>query len=219
MKGLLIKDLCLLKVQNAAWLVMLGCVVFFMTTGREEFGISYLCAMGALLAGTTISYDEYENGMTFLFAMPVTRKGYVQEKYLFAGITLLTGLGISMVTCGIVSMVKTGSVVWGDLLGYSIGGITAGVVLLAVAVPAQLKYGVEKGRIVLAVIVAALIASGMAAVKFGNGTKAAGYLKKVFDWMDSIGTIGTFGMCMVLWLVIVLVSFLISVRVLKTREF
>lgn len=219
MKGLLIKDLCLLKAQNVAWLVMLGCAVFFMTTGRKEFGISYLCAMGALLASTTISYDEYENGMTFLFAMPVTRKEYVQEKYLFAGITLLMGLGISMVTCGIVSMVKTGSVVWSDLLGYSIGGITAGVVLLAVAVPAQLKYGVEKGRIVLAVIVAALIAFGMAAVKFGSGTKTAGHLKKIFAWMDSIGTIGIFGICMVLWIVIVMVSFLISVRVMKTREF
>ncbi len=219
MKGLLIKDLCLLKVQNAAWLVMLGCAVFFMTTGREEFGISYLCAMGALLAGTTISYDEYENGMTFLFAMPVTRKGYVQEKYLFAGITLLIGLGISMVTCGIVSMVKTGSVVWGDLLSYSAGGITAGVVLLAVAVPAQLKYGVEKGRIVLAIIVAVLIAFGMAVVKLGTETKAAGYLKKVFEWMDSVGTMGTFGICVVLWFVIVLVSFLISVAVMKKREF
>lgn len=219
MKGLLIKDLCLLKVQNVALLVMLGCAVFFMTTGREEFGISYLCAMGALLAGTTISYDEYENGMTFLFAMPVTRKGYVQEKYLFAGITLLIGLGISMVTCGIVSMAKTGSVVWSDLLGYSIGGITAGVVLLAVAVPAQLKYGVEKGRIVLAIIVAAFIASGMAAVKFGSGTKAAGYLKKVFDWMDSVGIIGTFGICLMIWFIIVLISFLISVRVMQKREF
>lgn len=219
MKGLLIKDLCLLKVQNVPLLVMLGCAVFFMTTGRKEFGISYLCAMGALLAGTTISYDEYENGMTFLFAMPVTRKEYVQEKYLFAGITLLIGLGISMITCGIVSVVKTGSVVWSDLLGYSIGGITAGVVLFAVAVPAQLKYGVEKGRIVLAIIVAALIALGMAAVKFGSGSKAAGSLKKIFDWMDSIGTIGTFGICMVLWLVIVTVSFLISIRGMKTREF
>ena len=71
----------------------------------------------------------------------------------------------------------------------------------------------------LAIIVAVVIASGMAVVKLGTGTKAAGYLKKVFDWMDSIGTMGAFGICMVLWLVIVMVSFLISVRVMKTREF
>lgn len=86
MKGLLIKDFRLLKGQVYFLLIVTGCVIVFMINGSEAFGVAYVCSMVALLSLTTVSYDEYENGCAFLFTLPITKKDYVKEKYLFDGI-------------------------------------------------------------------------------------------------------------------------------------
>ena len=190
-----------------------------MGTGREEFGITYICVMGSLLAMTSISYDEYEDGMQFLFTLPVTRRDYVWEKYLFAGILLCISLGISMTVGVIVGMSRNGKIIWNDLLGSVAGGITAGVLLVAIAAPVFLKYGAEKGRIVLAIVIAVVIACAMAGAKLVDGTKFIRNLKEVFEWLDGLGTVGTFGIFAIVWIVIIGVSAVISMRMMKRREF
>lgn len=219
MKGLLIKDFRLLKGQGLGLLVMLLCSVFFMGTGREEFGITYICVMGSLLGMTSISYDEYEDGMQFLFTLPVTRKDYVWEKYLFSGILLCISLGISMTAGVIVGINRNGKVIWNDLLGSSAGGITAGVLLVAIAAPVFLKYGAEKGRVVLAMVIAVVIACVMAGAKLADGTIFIQNLKQMFAWIDGFGTVGTFGIFVIVWIVIVGVSAVVSMHVMKRREF
>lgn len=37
----------------------------------------------AMIAVGTLSYDETDNGLAFLMTLPVDRKTYVREKYLF----------------------------------------------------------------------------------------------------------------------------------------
>ncbi len=44
---------------------------------------------------STISYDEFDNGNAFLFSLPITRAGYVVEKYCFALILALSAWTIS----------------------------------------------------------------------------------------------------------------------------
>lgn len=149
MKGLLIKDFRLLKGQVYFLLIVTGCVIVFMINGSEAFGVAYVCSMVALLSLTTVSYDEYENGCAFLFTLPITKKDYVKEKYLFAGILLLIGLIVSMIMWYITAVIKTGNIAWDDWMSCCIGGVTAGLMMVAVALPAQLKFGPERGRIAL----------------------------------------------------------------------
>ena len=145
MKGLLIKDFRLLKGQVYFLLIVTGCVIVFMINGSEAFGVAYVCSMVALLSLTTVSYDEYENGCAFLFTLPITKKDYVKEKYLFAGILLLIGLIVSMIMWYITAVIKTGNIAWDDWMSCCIGGVTAGLMMVAVALPAQLKFGPERG--------------------------------------------------------------------------
>ena len=114
MKGLLIKDFRLLKGQVYFLLIVTGCVIVFMINGSEAFGVAYVCSMVALLSLTTVSYDEYENGSAFLFTLPITKKDYVKEKYLFAGILLLIGLIVSKIMWYITAVIKTGNIAWDD---------------------------------------------------------------------------------------------------------
>ena len=36
---------------------------------------------------SSISYDEFDNGNAFLFSLPITRKDYVLEKYIFGSVS------------------------------------------------------------------------------------------------------------------------------------
>ena len=219
MKGLLIKDFRLLRSQVYFLLVMMGCMLVFMMNSSEGFGVSYVCAMMALLSLTTVSYDEYENGSAFLFTLPIARKDYVKEKYFFAGILLLTGLVMSMIMWCITAMIKTGNIVWSEWMSYCIGGITAGLLMFAVALPAQLKYGAEKGRIVLITIVVLIVAIGILTKEFTEGTKLAQNIKNILCQIDELGVKGAIGIIVIMWVIVGMISIRISMRMMEKREF
>ena len=87
MKGMLIKDLRLLKNQGKTLLLMLFVVAIFMnfiTDVGPSFIVGYITIIFSLFTATTISYDEFDNCYLFLMTLPITRKKYVNEKYVFA---------------------------------------------------------------------------------------------------------------------------------------
>ena len=43
--------------------------------------VGYVTFIFTLFTVSTISYDEYDNGYPFLFTLPITRRQYVNEKY------------------------------------------------------------------------------------------------------------------------------------------
>ena len=104
MTGCLIKDLMLIKNQKQ-FLVIIGVIGLMMLIiyDNPSFVFGYLTVMLSFLPITTLAYDDAENGAAYLFSLPVTRRGYVAEKYLFSiGFTLVTGAvvyGVVWVGC------------------------------------------------------------------------------------------------------------------------
>ena len=98
MKGLLIKDLKLMKNQKSFFMVMavVG-LIFLITWDAPYFAISYITMMFSMFAITSFSYDEFDNGAVYLFTLPFSRKTYVREKYLFGLLTCLIALTVSTV--------------------------------------------------------------------------------------------------------------------------
>ena len=64
-------------------MILCFCVLFLVIYKDSLFVISYAAILFTILAISTLSYDEYENGMSFLFTLPFSRNTYVVEKYLF----------------------------------------------------------------------------------------------------------------------------------------
>lgn len=111
MKGLLIKDFKLLKGQKNFFMTITAIsIIMIIVSPGTSFPIGFLGFVGALFSLSSISYDEFDNGNAFLFSLPITRKDYVLEKYIFGLISgimfLLLGTVISLVVIGIT---KTGS--------------------------------------------------------------------------------------------------------------
>ena len=86
-RGLLEKDFRLFFRQGGNLFFVLAFVaLFFILTGKTgaTFIAMYIPSVMAIYSGNTISYDENGHGYTYLFALPVNKKIYVREKYIFS---------------------------------------------------------------------------------------------------------------------------------------
>ena len=145
MKGLLIKDFKILKGQKQFFAsVLVVTFVFLMTNTSFSFVISYITVMTGMLTLTTISYDDHENGMGYLFTLPISRKGYVQEKYLFGFMTTMPVLAAVSAAAFLVSRVRHIDFTAEEWTGAVLGSLLVITVMLSLLIPIELKFGGRK---------------------------------------------------------------------------
>lgn len=211
MSGLMQKDLCLLF-QRSRVLIMLigiGAIMGFSTDG--SFVIGYLTMTCAILTVGTISYDEFDNGYPFLFTLPITQKTYVMGKFLFCALGGLMGWGISVVVYICCTLIKGSAFSLSDLSD-GLAFIPVLGLMVAVMIPIQLKFGAEKGRIV------------MVAFACGAWTLVTLLMKNLPDDLQSTVslsnldnhtvTILLIGLC----LFTLVISYLISLHIMEKKE-
>ena len=147
MKGLLTKDFRILAGQKRYFTIIILIALIFLCSGQPaQIIVGYCTMFGMLFTVNTISYDEFDHGYLFLFTLPVTRKDYVLEKYVFM---LLCGGGFWAVSAaaGFVADYIRGDVV--SLLEWLMPMfliLLEMTIFLAVMLPVSLKYGMEKSR-------------------------------------------------------------------------
>ena len=83
MKGLMIKDLKIILLQKRMVLLflILGIAMMILYQDATYFS-SYFIFLSLTLFMTTFSYDEYNNSLVYLLAMPLSKRTYILEKYL-----------------------------------------------------------------------------------------------------------------------------------------
>lgn len=87
MKGLLIKDYKLgLRADSVFDVVFIAivCGALVIADVDSRGGFSGMDFVIVLVSVGVRGYDVYDNGLAYLFTLPVTRRGYVREAYLFA---------------------------------------------------------------------------------------------------------------------------------------
>lgn len=156
MLGLLIKDIKLIKNNGLKTLLIIGGMgLLLMTTSMldEYMLVSYISVVGLIYTLNSMSFDAYENGYAFMFTLPINAKIYVMEKYLFSVLLTFAACVLSGVVVGIYNggIADTGH--WISCI--SIGMSMLWVMVLSI--PAILKFGVEKGRIVIFALVMGVI--------------------------------------------------------------
>ncbi|MDE7253752.1 MAG: ABC-2 transporter permease [Acetatifactor sp.] len=218
MKGLLIKDLMLLKRQKAT-LVMIVFFVIFLSVNNTlpSAGIvAYVAVFFTMLAISSVSYDEFDNGYAFLFTLPITIKTYVLEKYLFA---LLAVCGSCLLSGGFLFIGGQGAQEEG-FMGFVAGFGLMMFLLIAVMMPLQLKFGVEKSRLMGLLLG---ILGGGVGVLCMTSFRQSGRLEDVIDTLQAMegqlngGVLAFFGVCLVI--LAYLVSIMVSIHIMKRRDF
>jgi len=153
MKGLLVKDFRLMKGQKNFLVLLFIMIAFVFISGMDaSFFMGYLPFLLMIAAMSTITYDEFDNGMAFLMVLPISRKLYVQEKYLFGGVLGFTGLASAFVLFLISEINKGSSMTFTQYVLLFLCFLAFVILFFCLMIPIQLKFGSEKGRIVLFII-------------------------------------------------------------------
>lgn len=218
MKAMMIKDLNFLKGQKQFFGALLIMVILFtVVQNNPSFSISYVTIMFSILSLTTMSYDDYENGMCYLLTLPISRREYVKGKYLFGILSALCGLAGASLLVFVSVHLKGMSYPWEEWKAVAVACIMLITATLGFTTPIQLKFGAEKSRMAIMGVYGAV---GLAVFALWKLCEALGIdLEEVMNsaFVENITTtiLGTVLSC----IAVLFISYLISARILEKREF
>ena len=144
MKGLLIKDYKLMLGQKTfLGMAALMAVLYLTIYKNPTFAVVFITVMCTMFTVSTLSYDEYENGMAYLFTLPISRNTYVLEKYAFALVNcIVTGVIMYAMACGSIKIRGLAAIFLILYLGIKISKERNGSILKIVSRAEKLSDGI-----------------------------------------------------------------------------
>ena len=212
MKSLLLKDLLLLRSQTKSSLIILAMGLLFGISMNSSFVIGYMGFLFVILALSTLSYDEFENGNVFLFTLPFTRKQYVCEKYVFCLLALFAGVIVGTVFAlpGVLIHKDVPEPFW-DILSSAAVMVAGSLLMLCIMIPTRLRFGSENGRtisgFILGILVAAVIILLKVLLPEGASVSTPVHLPLIII------------LAVLFFAVVIIVSLAISLKVMENKEF
>ena len=221
-KGLLKKDLYNLSSYKASIIIIvLFCGIAIVGTEAINWGSIIICTIVGMIALSTFNYDEIAKSNKYILALPTNRKEIVKEKYILAiGAVILGGiLGIllTIIWANAINYFRPENMInidYESLLTTTIGGMWGVSLIQAIQIPSIYKWGAEKGRIQMFVLLFALIVIGA-----GIGFLIA-QANFSIDMEMLTEFINKFGLILLVALMIVMyyVSYKISYKIYKNKE-
>lgn len=216
MRGLLLKDIALMKTQGRSVLIILAIAIFMLLAGNNTtFVIVYANTIFVMLGITTLSYDTNDNGYAFLFTLPITRKMYVAEKYVFSLVSVAIGVAFSFVLMFGMSFLKSDYVLDTSEAFTVIGYIIGAILFLSVMLPINFKFGPEKGWIALFTVFAIIMTGALVLMKVVYRIDWTTLYAKLSDVKPAVA-MGTLGVIAVIALG---ASCMISCKIMMRKEF
>lgn len=217
MTGLIIKDLQLLKAQKLLFLAFFATSIYMqLFMDNASFVIGYMTFCGYMAVLNTISYDEYDNGNSFLFSLPISRKGYVLEKYTLGFIIGGSAWLLAVVVSAVISIAKH-SFSAKDLVPIAIMYLALLAILMAIMLPIQLKFGSEKRFFVIFIIFGLVLI--IAGIAFGITHLLKIDLDSVLSRLSAVSGEILASAIIVIALLALLLSYRISVGIMNKKEF
>ena len=150
MRGLLEKDFRLMTGRKQTLLLFAAIAIVMGISTDGSFIVGYLTFLCSLLSISSIAYDEADNGYAFLMTLPITPKLYVREKYFFCAFTCFCAWIVSVILMFILNFIKkVPSDLTEDIL-MCLLIFPLFILFIDFMIPVQLKFGVERGRIIFA---------------------------------------------------------------------
>ena len=216
MKGLFLKDYYLNFSNRRNLLLFLFMSIFMAFAMDGSFIIGYTGMLMGILAIGTISYDSNENGMAFLMCLPISRKDYVKEKFIYTFLMETIGCLVGVIIYYAVSLIKGMKV---DPIAHLSFGASFALVMslmMALMILIELKYGVEKSRTVMLVVYGIVFILAFAVKQIPGLQRAlisfANFLSKAPAAMVAVAVLA-------IYLTILFILYFISLRAMEKKEF
>lgn len=188
------------------WIVWIGVAIFNPFFLNMLFGLSILSTLYQVMA-----YED-NNGINYLISfLPVKRSEYVISRYLLGIGSLL----LSIIVIYIVHLVSTQinplkEVPIKILLPIS---ITSAILAMSVIIPLVLKFGINKGRVFMSIIIMAIAMAPISIISDISKNP-----KMIDNIMNIINNIGLPIIVSIINIVMILISIFISIKLYQHKE-
>ena len=216
MKGLIIKDILNLKNYMKQLILVL---IFFITYGiflkNGTFVGTMITLMLSMQVITTMSYDEYAKWDKYALTMNINRKDIVLSKYVFFIMSIIIGMVVGVISSTTINQILQSDINMNEIIATSIVVPCIFAILFSIVIPVVFKNGVEKGRIVMMIVLfipAVLVA---AIVKISENNNIPMPNGPTFEMIFNFGLIGV----ILLTIISIFMSYKISLSIYNKKEF
>ena len=221
-KGLLKKDLYnLYSYKSSLIIIILFCGIAIIGTEAINIAPIVICSIVGMISLSTFSYDELSKSNRYILTFPTNRKELVKEKYILAiGATILgglLGLLLTIIVVNVMNYIRLENIInldFESLIITTIGGMWGISLIQAIQIPSIYKWGAEKGRIqmfvLLFVIIAVVLGLGYLMMKVNFNIN----IEMIENFMNKYGII----LLVLLMITTYFISYKIAYKIYKNKE-
>ncbi len=211
MLGLIKKDLLMIK--GTIKFIGIFAIVYSMVAVMEGDlnGVAFIPALVCIMMMTTFSYDEFNKTDAYVTTFPCGKKNVVKAKYIATIILFIASTLLSIILSSAIGIIN-GDFDFQYALEIALGTAIGVSIFQCLFYPAIYKFGIEKSRIGIFVIVFAIVGVGALIAKSGININ---FLKNIEIFLDNYGIIIIPIITIILWSI----SYWISARIYMKKEF
>lgn len=221
-KALIKKDLYNLSSYKVSLIIIvLFCGIAIIGTNSINYAPIIICTIVGMISLSTFSYDEIAKSNKYILTLPTNRKEIIKSKFILAiGGTVLGGiLGflLTILVANVMNYIRPDNLInidCGSLIASTIGGMWGIALIQAIQIPSIYKWGPEKGRIQMFVLIFILVAvvAGIGFLLMKSRINVD--MEMIESFMNRFGLI----LLAVLMFVMYYVSYKISYKIYRNKE-
>ena len=216
MKGLLIKDILNMKNYMKQLVLVL---IFFIAYGiflkNGTFVGTMITLMLSMQVITTMSYDEYAKWDKYALTMNINRKDIIISKYIFFTISIIIGIVVGITTSIAINQIAKLDTGMNEIIVTAIVVPCVFAILFSIIIPVVFKTGVEKGRIVMMLILFIPAILVGAIVKISEKANITMPSPSNLEILMKFGVLGL----VLLTILAVFISYKVSLSIYNKKEF
>lgn len=217
MKALFIQDIRYMLTQKSflALIALVGVVLAMSQNDNYIFVIGYLGFMGMITGMMSITMDDQNHGLTFLFSLPIDRRVYVREKYLFI---IFMGLSFGICAtalCLLFRMFADYKAPIEEILATGVGTLIVMLLFVCFMLPLQLRFGAERARLASFIAIGLFFAAVLLAGLVVNFADALPFIQAFL----SLSPAALAGIGLAVLIICLRISYSASLHIILRREF
>ena len=219
MKALFVKDIrIILKQQRVLISAFFGVITLLaFATDNSMYAVAFVLFLVPTMMLTTISYDTFENGMSYIMSLPVSVKDYVAEKYiLVVSSSVIFNILATILINVVLSIGKGVGIMPLELIVNAMLAQFMVLIYISLVLPVDIRFGTDKGMIIV-VLMAVVI--GAVGPMLGNINVDSGLMYKLSESEITSVPVNTALLLMSVGGIFAIVSYFISVKLMKQMEY
>ena len=210
MKGLVFKEIITIFKNNKLSIIVIPAFALFGLFNKQNMFLMLVPVLFAMLPLGQMTHDELCHWDRYVQCMPVNKKKIVSSKYAIVIILSLIAAVIIGIVMGIMNYKNNGDI--NEVIFMILSSLLIGISVPCISIPINLKFGTAKGRVIYLIIVGC-ICGILPAVMLSDSKKLS------LKMMDIFSNTALFSaVCTAVIVVMLLISWIISVKIYEAKE-